>query len=147
MSAPRHVVVAADGGGRFLVDTSAWLDALQPRAGREEVRERVRRLVAEDSVVTIGAVRTEVLRGTRDEAEYRRLSTMLDALTRMPTEERDWDAAARLGLALRRAGTTVGLADLVLAAVAIRHGVTVLHADTDLDRVARHSRLVVEGYV
>ena len=137
----------ADGGGRFLVDTSAWLDALQPRAGREGVRERVRRLVADDRVVMIGAVRTEVLRGTRDEAEYRRLSGMLDALTRVTTEERDWDAAARLGFTLRRAGTTVGLADLLLAAVAIRHGVTVLHADADLDRVARHSRLVVESYV
>jgi predicted nucleic acid-binding protein len=140
------VVVAADNGGQFLVDTSAWLDALQPRVGREDVRERVRRLVADDRVVVIGAVRTEVLRGTRDEAEYVRLSAMLDALTRVETEERDWDDAARLGFMLRRAGTTVGLADLVLAAVAIRHGLTALHGNADLDRVARHSRLVVESY-
>ena len=110
------------------------------------MRERVRRLVADDRVVMIGAVRAEVLRGTRDEAEYRRLSAQLDALIRVTTEERDWDEAARLGFTLWRAGTTVGLADLVLVAVAIRQGLTVLHGDADLDRVARHSRLVVESY-
>jgi predicted nucleic acid-binding protein len=138
--------VAADGDRRFLVDTSAWLDALRARAGREEVRERVRRLIAEDRVVVTGVVRTEVLRGTRNEAEYQCLSKMLDALSRLPTEEGDWDDAAHLGFLLRRRGTTVGLADLVMAAVAIRNGVTVLHADADFDRVARQSELVTESY-
>lgn len=107
----------------------------------------MRRLVADDRVVVIGAVRAEVLRGTRNETEYRRLAGMLDALARLATDERDWDEAARLGFRLRRVGATAGLADLIIATVATRHGLPVLHCDADLDRVAANSRLKVESYV
>src|SRR3954463_102871 len=123
----------ADPGGavptKYLVDTSAWLDALQRASGRETVRDRVRQLIASDQVVTIGAVRAEVLCGTRDDAEFRRLAGMLDVLERAVTTEDHWDAAADLGFRLRRAGRTVAMVDLLIAAVAQAEGLTVLHAD------------------
>ncbi len=36
---------------------------------------------------------------------------------------------------------------VLLAALAIRHNATLLHADRDFDAIARHSRLVVESLV
>jgi len=136
-----------DGGRRYLVDTSAWLDALQPRPERSGVRERVRTLLAADQVVLTGVVRAEILRGTRDEVEYTRLAAMLDAIERLPSTEADWDDAGRVGFRLRRAGRTANLPDLVIASVALRHDVTVLHSDSDFDALAHHIGLRVESHV
>ena len=45
----------------------------------------------------------------------------------------------------RRRGETVRkLIDCLIAATAIRTGVSVLHADTDFDRLARHTSLRVD---
>lgn len=132
---------------RYLVDTSAWLDALQGTPGRDALRARVRELLVADQVVTTGAVLAEVLRGARDEAEYRRLESMLGSLQRLQTEEEHWDAAARLGFRLRRRALTVGIADLLIATVAMGVGVTVLHANRHFDAIARHAPLLVESHM
>jgi hypothetical protein len=50
----------------------------------------------------------------------------------------DFDAAARIYLACRAAGTTPrGMVDCMIASVAHRYGATLLAFDSDLSRVAR----------
>jgi predicted nucleic acid-binding protein len=55
------------------------------------------------------------------------------------------ERAADIARACRLHGETIrrGL-DCLVAAVAIREGVTVLHADRDFDAIARHTALRVE---
>jgi predicted nucleic acid-binding protein len=132
--------------GRSLVDTSAWLDVLQPAPGKEALHDRMRDLIVADRVMTAGPIVVEVLRGTRDEAEYRRLSTMLGSITRLPVDEQDWDEAARLGFRLRRLGLTVGVPDLLIVVIAQRCGATLLHCDSDFDAISRRIPLTVESY-
>lgn len=73
-----------------------------------------------------------------DAAELRRLllrGELLDVET--PT---DWESAAALYRACRRRGQTVRkLTDCLIAAVAVRHDVPVLHRDADFDVLALHT--------
>lgn len=123
----------------ILIDTSAWVEFLRD-TGSEACVE-VDRLLALD-VATCDAVRMEVLAGARDEANVRDLRGLLARATTLPTGPADYESAATLYRACRRQGATVRkLVDCLIAAVAIREGVPVLHHDVDFDQLARCTEL------
>ena len=63
----------------------------------------------------------------------------------IPTNPTDYETAATLYRTCRRGGQTVRkLIDCLIAAVAIKADIPVLHADTDFDVLARHTRLRIE---
>ena len=64
-----------------------------------------------------------------------------------PVLATDYDDAAALYRRCRRQGATIrSLLDCLIAAVAIRTGVPLLHIDRDFDALARHTELeVYEG--
>ena len=64
----------------------------------------------------------------------------------IPTLPEDYDAAAALYRQCRRGGETVRkLLDCLIAAVAIRAGIPVLHNDRDFDGIARHTELQLDA--
>jgi predicted nucleic acid-binding protein len=101
-------------------------------------------LVAAQAAATTGVIRLEVLRGSRSPQHFQLSSRSLDALAQLSSDDL-WDEAACLGLQLRRLGVTAQSTDLLIAAVAIRAGATVLHRDRDFDAIARHTPLLVES--
>jgi predicted nucleic acid-binding protein len=124
-----------------LVDTSAWIEFLRDTGSR--TCERVDRLLAAD-VATCDPVRMEVLAGARGEDHLVALRRMLARAASIPTETTDWEDAAALFRACRRRGETVRrLVDCLIAAIAIRGDVPILHADADFEVLARHTRLRV----
>jgi hypothetical protein len=87
----------------------------------------------------------EVLAGARDERHLDQLRRLLARASLVPTEPVDYEDAAALYRACRRGGETVRkLIDCLVAASAIRTGVSVLHADTDFERLARHTSLRID---
>lgn len=130
----------------YLIDTSVWVDVLPPGQATSGLRERVDTLLASDRVAITGMVRLELLGGARSEADYRRLSEMLSALHRLPVTDEHWDQAAQLGFHLRRQGLSMPFTDLLIAAVALVAGATILHRDRHFDLMARHVPLHVESY-
>lgn len=121
-----------------LVDTSAWVEYL--RATRSPVHRRVRRLLDEDETLhTTDVVVMEVLAGARDEEHHHQLRRLLARCNYVPVEGlTDYESAAALYRACRRAGETVrALTDCLIAAVALRVDLTVLHADRDFEILAR----------
>lgn len=86
----------------------------------------------------------EMLFSARDPRELAGLAENLRGLPLAETEQRDFDRAIDIMGALSRARLhrAVKLPDLILAAVAERHGLTVLHYDSDFDLIAQHSNLV-----
>ena len=129
-----------------LVDSSAWIFALR-RSPREAIRGRLRELVEADAAATCGVVELELLSGAASLRELTQLERQLTGIHRLPTEEGDWNIAARLGFSLRRTGITVGSTDLLLAVMAIRHNAILVHADRHFDLIAAHSDLRVESLV
>lgn len=125
----------------ILVDTSAWVEFLHDTGSPACVR--VDELLA-DQVATCHPVRMEVLAGARDERHLHDLRGLLARASVLPTLPVDYEEAAALYRICRRSGETVRkLIDCLIAAQAIRAHVPLLHADTDFDALARHTRLLI----
>ena len=90
---------------------------------RKPSRIDVARLLDLDEVVTCLPVIQEVLQGFTDEAAFR---TARDAMQSFPVVE------SPLGADTLRSGV-----DCLIAACALRHGLTVVHVDRDFDLIAR----------
>ena len=125
----------------ILIDSSAWIEFLRNTdtpACREVDRLLARRIAVTDPISM------EVLAGARDEAQWRSLQALLGRTTLLRCESSDYLIAAQLHRACRARGETVRkLIDCLIAAVAIRNNVALLHADADFDALARHTPLVV----
>lgn len=151
MATPRTEFVGAAGArgpaDRYLIDTSVWLDVLPRQPRHAALRMRVDALVATGTAVTVGVVRTELLRGARDDAQYHRLERLLSALPELPTADDTWTRAGRLGFQLRRQALTVAIPDLLIAVLAMSADAVVVHRDHDFDLLARHVPLRVESHL
>ena len=123
----------------ILVDTSAWIEFLHDTGS--PTCQAVDRLLGDDLAIC-DPVAMEVLAGARDEHHLAQLRGLLGRATMLPTTPADYDAAASLYRACRVRGETVRkLIDCLIAAVAIRAGAEVLHADADFAAIARHTDL------
>lgn len=121
----------------ILVDTSAWIE--YDRATGSTVDRRLTELIdGHDHVAVTEPVIMEVVAGARSddrETDLRRLLLRF-RLLRFDAVV-DFDAAARIYRACRRAGVTPrGMVDCMIASVAHRHGASLLALDADLSRVA-----------
>lgn len=123
----------------ILIDTSAWVEFLRDTGS--PVCERVDTLLA-SRIATCDAVRMEVLAGARDQNHLQQLRALLARATLLPTESIDYDASAALYRGCRSQGKTVRkLIDCLIAAVAIRANVPILHMDEDFDVIAAFAGL------
>ena len=131
---------------RFLIDTSAWIFALRKNP-HTEIKERIDKLLEHHSVVTAGMVKLELLGGVKEDSEFSRLKTYLDALENIEIDSRLWEEASQLAFDLRRKGATVPYTDILIAAVAIRTKAVLLHADSHFDLIAQYAKLKLESFV
>lgn len=123
----------------ILVDTSAWVEFLRDTGS--STCDAVDRLLGAE-IAVCDPVAMEVLAGARSERHLEDLRRLLAMPVVLPTRPVDYDLAASLYRACRSKGETVRkLIDCLIAAVAIRSGVEVLHADADFDVLARHTEL------
>ena len=127
----------------ILVDSSAWIEFL--RNTGSTVCNIVDEVLGRE-IAVCDAVRMEVLAGAQDESHLLSLRRLLAREVVIPTRATDYDDAAALYRRCRQQGETVRkLIDCLIASVAIRAGVPVLHNDTDFDVLARHSDLRIYG--
>lgn len=124
-----------------LVDSSVWIAYLRDSGGPEV--DLLERLIDEQRAATTDVVLLEVLAGTIDEERAARLRRFLAGAHVLRQESPvDAEHAAALHRACRRAGDTPrSLNDCLIAAVALRHDVPVLHQDHDFTVLAQHTRL------
>ena len=126
----------------ILIDTSAWVEFLSDTGS--PICQRVDDLLAVE-IATCDAVRMEVLAGARDEQHLQQLRRLLARASILPTESVDYDAAAALYRTCRQRGHTVRkLIDGLIAAVAIRGDVPILHRHADFDILAQYTALQVD---
>jgi predicted nucleic acid-binding protein len=122
-----------------LVDTSAWIEVF-----RKPSRLAIESVVDFDDIVTCLPVVQEVLQGFTEEAAFRTARRAMLALpiVESPLRVAVVEEAVDLYRRARRAGLTIRSgADCLIAACAIRHDLTVLHADRDYPALARVSAL------
>lgn len=115
----------------YLLDTSTWAQATHDVAVATRLASHIRS--GDVAVCTITAL--EVLYSARNVTEYQR---DLDRLRGMPWRDLS-DPRSALDLQLRlaqRGWHRTPIPDVVIAATAAEHGMTVLHYDSDYERLA-----------
>ncbi len=127
-----------------LVDTSAWILALK-KGPAVRARGVIDGLLAGGRIAIIPVIRLELLGGTKSQVEFQRLDRRLGALHQLPLAQSEWDESAGLAFKLRRMGMTVPYIDIIIAAVAILHGLPLIHADRHFDLIAGEVKLKAEN--
>ena len=123
----------------ILIDTSAWIEFL--RDSGSPACQHVDELLAGE-IAVCDPVRMEILAGARNDEHLQNLRGLLAHASTIATEPVDYETAAGLYRTCRHGGETVRkLIDCLIAAIAIKAGIPVLHADTDFDVLARHTQL------
>jgi len=123
----------------ILIDSSAWIEFLRDTGSPTCLR--VDALLGTD-IAVCEPVRMEVLAGARDDRHLSDLRRLLARATVLATEPADFEGAASLYRTCRRQGETPRtLVDCLIAAIAVRSEVPVLHADADFEVLARHTAL------
>jgi predicted nucleic acid-binding protein len=123
----------------MLLDTSVWIEVFR---GRNPLR--LEEIAEFDEIVTCIPVIQEVLQGFRDERAFR---LARDSMLALPSVESPLtveivEEAIGLYRTARRHGLTIrSSVDCLIAACALRHGLTVLHRDRDYSRLAKISAL------
>jgi predicted nucleic acid-binding protein len=126
-----------------LLDTSVWARMRDGcLTGRDA--ERILRRLERGELASTEPLLLEMRYSARDGAEFALLAEELGALPLLELDhaavERALDAQAQLA-ANRRISHRVKPVDLLVAAVANRHGAGVLHYDSDYDLIAKHTDL------
>lgn len=127
----------------ILIDSSAWIEFLR-RTGSPEHRA-VRRVLASGEAAVCDAVALELLCWPGSEQQADNLESLIGfchPLDQVPMA--DASAAGALYRACSRQGETVRRPmDCLIAAIAIRHDVPLLHRDRAFDVLTRHTPLRV----
>ena len=98
-------------------------------------RRIVDRLLEQRRLVTLGVIAAEVLRGLRTEGEAGFIAARLRKFQTIVPTWKDRVAAGRPGRLTAANGADLPLADLIIAAVALRTGSSVYTTDPHFDRI------------
>lgn len=117
----------------YLADTSVWA-----RLHLEPVDRLLTPLVEHGLVATCGVIDLEVLYSTRSGAEHGQVLDQRRGLEWLPMFDDLWERAIGVQGLMADRGThrAASIADLLIAATAERHAVTLLHYDSDYDLIA-----------
>jgi predicted nucleic acid-binding protein len=119
-----------------LVDTPIWSLSLRRRAidlspSEQRIAKSLYDLVRQRRIRLLGPTRQEVLSGIREESQFLRIRDHLRGFTNVELDASDYEEAARASNQCRRSGIVSSPVDLLMCAVALRHGWQVFTTDHD----------------
>jgi predicted nucleic acid-binding protein len=129
----------------LLVDTSVWSLAFR-RDGEpadQEARALREALANGDAIVTTGSILQELLQGFNAPRAQTKIVERFSVLPMITPDRNDHVEAAMLRNLCRRSGVQLGTIDALLAQLCLRHDLTMLSADNDFVRTAKHCPLKV----
>lgn len=117
----------------YLTDTSTWHWARDPGA-----RAALQTELDRGTVATCAIIDAELIVSARNPREADEMAAERRALHWLPSPDEIWDEMLTVQRALVDTSRhrSVKIPDLIIAAVARRHGATVLHYDGDYDAIA-----------
>ena len=126
----------------FLIDSSAWMEFFK-RGGDPDISGVVRSALKNNLAWITEPVFLEVAIGAKDFKKWKDIFGTL-RLASVTTEV--WAEAAKTGSLLAKKGITVPAVDLVIATVALKNGLTVLHRDKHFTMIAKALDLAELGF-
>jgi predicted nucleic acid-binding protein len=126
-----------------IIDSSAWIDFLNQRATPVALAVRAAIGDASTRLMTTDVIRLEILAGSDRDSARRRMNSLLagcEDVAQLPRADVD-DAVELFQICRKRGETVRSPNDCLIAAIAIRVGAPILHADRVFDVLARHTPL------
>jgi tRNA(fMet)-specific endonuclease VapC len=115
----------------YLLDTNAWIQFLNGRS--EGVRSRLERTRPEE-IHLCSVVKAELvygaLKSARPAENLNRLRGIVERFASLPFDDAAAEAYGAIRTRLERAGTPIGPNDLLIAAIALSRGLTVVTHNT-----------------
>ena len=129
---------------RYIADKSALA-----RLRHASVAARLAPLIVGGEVATCSVIELEVLFSARPHADLVATRARRSAMPSLPMQQADFDRALDVleGLALSGHHRAAGIPDLLIAAVAERNALTILHYDKDFDLIAKVTGQTTEWIV
>ena len=124
-----------------LIDTSLWIDFFRARSP-QNVKQLVAPFILDPDAHLAEPVTFEVLRYA-SAAEAAQIGLRFQAMPMLQTPPDLWTKATLLGQTCRRNGVSVLALDLLIAAVALHHGVEIVTFDVDFQHIAGATSLQV----
>ena len=125
-----------------LIDTSSWIQFLR-RGGKATVKQRVRDLLKDGSVVTCPVVLAELWMGAGSLKDRQDVQELQDVLPCLPMEPSTWELSYRLAQVCCQRGKPVPASDLIIAACAFFHGAMIDAEDKHLETLEDYRSLVM----
>ena len=124
---------------KVLVDTCVWSQFLRRnRPKNDPIASEVERLIRADVVELLGPIRQELLSGAQPQERFAQPKEYLRFFPNLPLDAEDDENAAHYYNLCRRQGVQGTATDLLICAVAVRHGLRIFTTDTDFDLYAKH---------
>lgn len=117
----------------LLPDTCAWIEFF--RGKQTPLAQALERELLRGEVATCGVILYELIQGIKSSGEEILVLNALQAVTHLEMSAELWIKAGRLSAKLRGNGHTLPLSDLVIATLALEHGLTVLTVDGHFDEI------------
>jgi predicted nucleic acid-binding protein len=128
---------------QILVDTSVWIGLFRRIPSREtELFKQA--LERRERIFIAGIIAQEILQGIRQDSQHRSVLQYLLLFSKIDDEFDDYLAAANIYRSLRKRGLTIrSPVDCLIAALAIKENISLLHNDSDFTTIAQHFPLSV----
>jgi predicted nucleic acid-binding protein len=118
-----------------LVDTSVWIEFFDHN--NPSVRGDLEALLRQGEVATAGLVLAELRRGCRSTPQVRGLLQAMEPLVFLEEDRDSWLRAGEISAECIARGFQVGIADCLLAALALRESASIFTLDRDFERIPR----------
>ena len=96
------------------------------------------KLIRADALQMLGPIRQELLSGAQPQERFAQLKEYLRYYPNLQLDHEDDENAAHYYNLCRRKGIQGTATDLLICAVAVRHGFRIFTTDTDFDMYAEH---------
>ena len=130
---------------KIIIDTSAWIESFRPK-GNATLSQTVRESILNGKVLMPGIIKTEILRGTKNQKEFDRLEELLRGMIYLPVSDDFWERLAKFSFLLFRKGVAVPLTDTFIALLGIENDAYILHCDNHFNLIARTFPLKIYLY-
>jgi predicted nucleic acid-binding protein len=131
---------------KILIDTSLWIEALKKDC-HEKIKEMILKAIDDDSAFITGIIMVELLSGAGTLKKYEQLKNNLEAIIYLDTTADVWEKAAEIAFTLKRKGINVPSGDILIASVAIRYDVLLLHMDKHFELIGKNTDLKEERLI
>jgi predicted nucleic acid-binding protein len=126
----------------YLVDTSVWVEFL--RGEKAVIKRRLEKLLDENRAAVTGIILAELMTGISNEKDQRFLEECFLGLPYLEATREIFATAGKMGATLHKKGITLPISDLLIAALAKTHALTVLTLDNHFQTLAHPLNVQME---